>query len=287
MTLPTLYFLGYSTLGLVPPPNHTVLGLEPMMISVSELAFHQRLGRVLDQAKGDGFWPAFSAFLRYGIAFDSWVAMIYREDMAPLVLYEGDGDLLGDALFDEYVGGLYRLDPFYLFSMGGFTPGLYRLDEVAPEHFRETDYYHRYFAHNVVADEVQFLTPLEGQGVLSLSLGSKQQFTEDEIGSLCLYAPWILPLLQIPSHTKHTGSKDGIIPAMGLEEQLRRRGAPNLTDREIQTAMLLLAGHSTKGIAAQMGISPETVKVHRRNLYDKLGVSTEAGIFALFLKSNS
>ena len=257
-----------------------------MMIPVAELAFHQRLGHVLSRAKEDGFWPALAAFLRDSVAFDSWVAMIFREGLSPQVLYEGDGDLLGDALFDEYVRALYILDPFYLFSVGRFTPGLYRLDEVAPEHFRETEYYHRYFAHNVVADEVQFLTPLPGQGVLSLSLGCKKRFTEAEIGALCLYASWILPLLHIPARRVEENETAETVPAIGLEEQLRRRGEPALTDREIQTAMLLLAGHSTKAIAAHMGISPETVKVHRRNLYDKLGVSTQAGIFALFLKSD-
>jgi DNA-binding CsgD family transcriptional regulator len=257
-----------------------------MMIPVTELAFHQRLGHVLGKARDDGFWPALAAFLRNSVSFDSWVAMLFRKGLSPLVLYEGDGDLLGDALFEEYVRGLYILDPFYLFAMGKFTPGLYRLDEVAPEHFRETEYYHRYFAHNVVADEVQFLTPMPGQGVLSLSLGAKKRFTEPEIGSLCLYAPWILPLLLIPAQIIEANEVGDVAPTIGLEEQLRRRADPALTDREGQTAMLLLAGHSTKAIAAHMGISPETVKVHRRNLYDKLGVSTQAGIFSLFLKSD-
>ena len=256
-------------------------------MSVSELAFHQRLGHILSHATDEGFWPALAAFLRHSVAFDSWVAMIFRENQSPYVLHEGDGDILGDELFDEYVRGLYVLDPFYLFSMSSFRPGIFRLDEVAAEHFRETEYYLRYFAHNVVADEIQFLTPLPGRGVLSLSLGSKRRFTDTEIGALCLYAPWILPLLHIPAQTIHANASEDVIPTqVGIEERLRRRAEPNLTDREVQTAILLLAGHSTKGIAAHMGISPETVKVHRRNLYDKLGVSTQAGIFALFLNSN-
>ncbi len=46
-----------------------------------------------------------------------------------------------------------------------------------------------------------------------------------------------------------------------------------LTLREIETARLILQGSSSKAIAQQMGISPETVKVHRRNLYRKLNVN--------------
>jgi DNA-binding CsgD family transcriptional regulator len=37
-------------------------------------------------------------------------------------------------------------------------------------------------------------------------------------------------------------------------------------------------------MAQQMGISPETVKVHRRNLYHKLNVNGHGELFALVLQ---
>ncbi|MDE1882655.1 MAG: helix-turn-helix transcriptional regulator [Rhodospirillales bacterium] len=252
------------------------------MVPVSDLAFHQRLARVMEHIGGDGFWPALSAFLRHGVRFDSWVAMIFRAALSPQVLYEGDSDQLEDVLFTEYVSSFYSLDPFYLFSQSAFTPGLYRLDEVAAEHFRKTEYYQRYFALNVFEDEVQFMLPMAPYGVLTLSLGSKLRFTDAEVGLLCLYAPWLLPMMRVASALQISSA--GVAPNQGvsLEEQLRR-GFPQLTDREVQTAILLLAGHSSKAIAARLTISPETVKVHRRNLYEKLQVSSQAEIFALFM----
>jgi DNA-binding CsgD family transcriptional regulator len=124
-----------------------------------------------------------------------------------------------------------------------------------------------------------------------MSLGRTTRFTAAEIGALCLYQPWVLPLMRHaalaetvrpPSQAPEAGSTARPLSA-SLEERLRNRGDARLTDREVQTALLVLAGHSTKGIANEMGISPETVKVHRRNVYDKLGVSTQATLFALFL----
>lgn len=252
------------------------------MVPVSDLAFHQRLARVMEHIGGEGFWPALSAFLCHGVGFDSWVAMIFRAAQSPQVLYEGDSDQVEDVLFTEYVRSFYSLDPFYLFSQGTFTPGLYRLDEVAAEHFRKTEYYQRYFALNVFEDEVQFMLPMAPHGVLTLSLGSKLRFTDEEIGLLCLYTPWLLPMMRVACEPQISSA--GVAPNQGvsLEEQLRR-GFPQLTDREVQTAMLLLAGHSSKAIAARLAISPETVKVHRRNLYEKLQVSSQAEIFALFM----
>jgi DNA-binding CsgD family transcriptional regulator len=265
-----------------------------MDISIADLGFHQRLGHLLGMLNSERFWPSLATFLRHSVPFDSWVAMVFRTNVPPIVLYEGDSDLVEDTLFSDYVRSLYLLDPFYSFSQQmenntAVSPGFYRLDEVAPDHFRETDYYRRYFIHNVVVDEVQYLLNLPGLGRLSLSLGRRSYFTEEEIGVLCLYVPWIIPLM----HHGTLADGNGALASSAntflenrralLEERLRESGSPHLTKREVEVALLLLAGHSTKGIANQIGISPETVKAHRRNLYEKLGVSTHASLFALFM----
>jgi len=54
--------------------------------------------------------------------------------------------------------------------------------------------------------------------------------------------------------------------------------------REVDTARLILQGFSSKAMAQQMGISPETVKVHRSNLYHKLNVTGHGELFALVLR---
>lgn len=90
---------------------------------------------------------------------------------------------------------------------------------------------------------------------------------------LYLCAPWLLPVIKRAAEQQ--------ISSIGVDfkEKLQHRSRNQLTDREVQTAILLLAGHSSKAIAAQLAISPETVKVHRRNLYEKLNVSSQAEVF--------
>lgn len=53
-----------------------------------------------------------------------------------------------------------------------------------------------------------------------------------------------------------------------------------LTRREAQLAALILQGHSNLSAALDLGISRETVKVHRRNIYRKLDISSQAELFA-------
>jgi len=58
-----------------------------------------------------------------------------------------------------------------------------------------------------------------------------------------------------------------------------------LTRRELEVLASLAAGHTNKQIAAEKGVSTNTVKYHIRNLFDKLGVNNRGQAIALYLKS--
>jgi DNA-binding CsgD family transcriptional regulator len=49
-------------------------------------------------------------------------------------------------------------------------------------------------------------------------------------------------------------------------------------------ASLVLQDHSSTSIGLNLGIAESTVKIHRKNLYAKLNISSQAELFALFLK---
>ena len=84
------------------------------------------------------------------------------------------------------------------------------------------------------------------------------------------------------SATPASGGRDA-----GLHRRLTRCfenfGEGLLTDREREITQLLLRGHSTKSIARALRIAPGTVMVHKRNLFAKLGITSQFELFSRFI----
>ena len=60
----------------------------------------------------------------------------------------------------------------------------------------------------------------------------------------------------------------------GVRARLDERATqPTLTPREVQVLKLVAIGHRNKEIAALLGLSDETVPVHLKNIFSKLGVN--------------
>ncbi|XNM48073.1 transcriptional regulator UhpA [Escherichia coli] len=73
-------------------------------------------------------------------------------------------------------------------------------------------------------------------------------------------------------HTVATGGRH-LTPDIAIKLASGRQDP--LTKRERQVAEKLAQGMAVKEIAAELGLSPKTVHVHRANLMEKLGVSND------------
>jgi DNA-binding CsgD family transcriptional regulator len=261
-----------------------------MSVTLQDMAWHRSVGQLVEELNQPGFWRALTRMLDEYTPLDSWVALLFS-DGRPQVLgecpYEGDGP---DPLFHDYLNGLYALDPFYIANRECPKSGLFRLADVAPERFKQTEYYQRYFTHNVVEDEIQFNVQLDDVRSLCLSLGRKTRFTPEQISLLDLVRPWVLGLMRqrlffedmstepLPTQTPHWRGD--------LERAMERLGTP-LTARELDVIRLILSGCSNKEVASKLAISAETVKVHRRHIYTKLNIKSPQELFSFFLKAQA
>ncbi|QBR00382.1 helix-turn-helix transcriptional regulator [Paraburkholderia pallida] len=274
-------------------------------------AFHHHIATLIDALDGPDFWTRLTRVIERFLAFDNWVALVFIRDRAPLVCAESpmpDGTV--DLLFRAYLEGMYQLDPFYINACERPRAGLVTLAEVAPDNFRMTDYYQRYFKSNIIGDEVQFNLPLDARRTLIISLGAKHHYTERDIAMFAMFAPWVMALMRQrlpyePLAASQAADGDEGAPqseaaaaseaapgardvdyASRFEAVARQSGRTALTAREIEVVRQSLSGFSTRAIAERLEISFETVRAHKKHIYAKLGVSSQSELFALFYEPN-
>ncbi|MGO4313259.1 LuxR C-terminal-related transcriptional regulator [Pseudomonas sp. KB_15] len=251
---------------------------------LKELPVHQGLARVFTTVGRDGFWRALVDTLRLLVPLDNALVALMRPGHVPRLLIDFDAKGSSDEHEElaDYRAGMYLLDPFYQAACAGIADGLHSLESVAPDQFQHSEYYLSYFSTVVGGDELQFMVNIDG-AVLGLSLGRSTRFSLEEQGRLLCVRDWVLAAMRRHLDLLPPEGPVAEPPAGDLATLLDRFDA-RLTLREIETARLILQGFSSKAIAQQMGISPETVKVHRRNLYHKLNVNGHGELFALVLQ---
>jgi len=241
---------------------------------------------------GDLFSAALIKMIRTQVPVDSMAAVGFPEQARPLFLSEEtrqdvftkEGDLA------NYVGGAYLLDPFYRATLEQAPSGFYRLKDIAPDNFYDSEYFRQYYQFSNLTDEVGYLLAREGGAYLHLSLARIEPYTSDELKLLEWMTPWLLVMVERQwqnSLSRPELSSLEVTMHGQLSKAFENFGRSVLTDRECEVAHLILHGHSTKSMASKLDISVETIKVHRRNLYSKLDISSQPELFSLFLSSLS
>jgi len=249
------------------------------------------VARMIDALDSEDLPRLLVASLETRVAFDAALVIAYRLGRKPLVLYDDLSSEEHSVHVDGYLAGAYLLDPFYRASIEGRPSGIYRLSDVAPEGFRQSEYYRSYYIRTLQTDEICFLTQLEDGWVANVSLGREHpaaSFRRKEIERLRAAAPVVHAAL-----ARHWSSGEQPEPEADaatslhahVETALANFGRSLLTKREYQVVQLLLRGHSTRSSARELGIAPETVRLHRKNLYAKLDVASQSELFVLFIET--
>ena len=105
------------------------------------------------------------------VDFDFVMAFAYRGKGQPVIL----GDTLDRArhrvIATDYAAGPFLLDPFYQLVSDGRRSGCYRLHDIAPDHFRRSEYFREHYSRTGIGEEMGFVFPMEDgyTGVTSLA----------------------------------------------------------------------------------------------------------------------
>ena len=223
---------------------------------------------------------------------DFTVVFGYLGSAQPLDLYDDFPRGKWKIFVEDYQEGPYLLDPFYLASTKPEESGLYRLRDLAPDRFYQSEYFRNYYVQTGLAEEIAFFVNLPDAAVVIVSLmRSKKSFTAKEMRDFRRYLPVVLAAchknwFDLASKFGVSGSKERAgANNRSLELAFQKFGKDLLTVREREVVEFTLKGHSAVAMGRILEISPGTVRIHRRNIYSKLRIHSQGELFSGFIKT--
>lgn len=261
---------------------------------LSHPEWYAALGDLLAQAGSPDFPTSLAATIRRLVPFDYTVTFAYNGSGIPLCLHHTFAPKQFDIHVREYEIGPYLLDPFYKAASNGVRSGLSRMSDHAPDQFYKSEYYKSYYVQTGPVDEVAFFVPAKENWVLVTSLmraPSQPVFSTHELRILRTVEPLVRRIAEAHWHHDERLKPPGHVEdekevlRRTVQEALAERGMPALTPRELQVVGLVLEGHSSESISNLLGISAGTVRIHRKNIYAKMRISSQRELFAIFIRA--
>lgn len=248
-------------------------------------SWHKDLARLIEHNRMRNFPEVLHDTLKHQVSFDFSLFATYKYSYKPVVVLSTHSRRLQPTLA-RYIDELYILDPLFNALQNGLGAGIYRLREICPDSFENTEYYLSIYHEFDLVDEVILVIPVDNDVVFTVSFGRKSHLgtiTRAERNTLNSIFPVISALVRqfwIAQSSEYVYDEQS---RNSMEFALTTFGSGVLTQREQEITALILQGHSSKSIAQQLDISPGTVKVHRKNIYARLNTSTQSQLFSMFL----
>ena len=235
-----------------------------------------------------GFAPALWEALRRATAADNLVILAFRDAGPPLELFRLAANRQVFAKLETtYLAGAFRLDPFHDLHLARAPAGVYRLTDIAPDAFQRSRYFIEYYEETTLVDEITFVAYPSPDVSLNICLGrdstSGRRFTPREEEECRRIAPLVSALCEQHWADLDRASAPAEDTPAVLAAAVRRVHGIHLSPRQAEVALLILKGHSSGSISLRLGISAQTVKVFRKQLYARCRVSSQAELFALMM----
>lgn len=263
------------------------------LLKLDSRTWHDQVARLIVAIETPKFASVLVEALERVVPFDHSVFFAYRGQDRPLCLYDTFDPQQRIVFVSDYQEGPYLLDPFYQICAERIDPGLYRLREIAPDRFYHSEYYRSYYRRTNLAEEICFVSALPDDMMLVISLmraGTSPCFSDRHIAKLRNVEPIVHAAAS--SHWRNLGREhdahvrgSASFPSFSthIASAFEQFGQSVLTKREREVVRLVLRGHSSESIARQFEIAAGTVKIHRRNIHAKLGISSQSELFSLFI----
>jgi len=247
-----------------------------------------QVARLLPLVGQDGFVAALVDVLREWVPIDEVSMIVYPASGRPFIRHREHP--IEEAGLETFLTGPFLLDPYYVAAARESRYGFFSLKQLAPRGFKKSEYYRIYYRYSGLIDECGYLVTLADGGFVNLSLARTEGSRPFERTSLRLLSELnALVAGFLNGHFQSLAAEPDEGKLIDLRAQLEGAlmsfGQPLLTPREQQIINAILHGHTSKALASELGISVETVKLHRKNAYRKLAVRNQTELFHTFIQT--
>ena len=251
-----------------------------------------QVGTVIAAMGDDGFPAALTSLLQGVAPYTYTVIFVYCGAARPLDLYDDFPASKRRIFVSDYQEGPYLLDPFYLAATRPVAAGLYRIRDLAPDRFYQGEYFRNYYVQTGLAEEIGFFVDVAQDATVILSLmRDERPFSNREMKALGELRPVVETTIRrhwvdLPTRFDQSSQcRQGLAIESQLDRSFHSFGDGLLTAREREIVEHTLKGHSAEAVGRILGISPGTVRIHRRNIYAKLRISSQGELFSRFIKT--
>ncbi len=235
------------------------------------------------------------------VKFDMAMSVVYSRRAKPFYVCDTFRTEKAKRGLSNYINSTYVLNPTYSAYCKGLKSGVYRLREQSSGDRVNSYHYQTLKINRILGEELEYITegwphnmeeifiaislPADEMAEISLLRArSKVGFLDTEIALLEAHLPLIEAVYrQYWIKARCYASIDNSEPP--IDYLLKTVFEDRLSIREGEVAVLVLKGNSGQDIADELGISITTVKSHRKNLYLKLGITTQTEMFSLALNA--
>ncbi len=231
----------------------------------------RQISKVIENISDDSVIESLVDMVGSIIGYDAALTVLFDQVLKLEVLHSNSVTRSDDCGINEYQA-LRLIEAFDIGALSRIEPALYRYSDlrIPP------------YTNNGIVDGALILVPVEqGQFLIMafLRLTKYGRFTESEWELFESIHPVIISAISQYYQIRLSNSESG------LNNALAEFGRDVLTERERQIARLIIKGVCSKEIATELDITYGTVKNHRKNLYGKLGVSSNSQLFNCFIQA--
>ncbi len=247
----------------------------------------------------DAFFQDFGEVIRRITPYDSLLFFLYRQGAAPILLSKTEVTEVFQQGLANYLDHTYLLNPVYQAFKSGVASGVYMMSDLLPDGYgdliRAVNFKIKIDNRETIGyltpgwprhtEELMLLVNLPEGSLIEVTILRKHDtgFSRRDhqamtrafpVVSAVFHKHWELVNQDFTGHASRPS----------LDTSFDDFGADVLTEREKEVVKLVLTGHSSESISLRLGTSVATIKSHRRNIYAKLDIGSQAELFSLFIR---